>query len=264
MVEYDGAGFHGWQIQTTDRSVQGALETALARVAAHPISTICAGRTDAGVHATSQVVHFDSPVERSLEAWTRGVNANLPDEVRVLRAVPVPPDFHARFGALSRRYRFFLLNRRAPSALHRHRAVHVPRALDVKAMSGAAEILVGEHDFSAFRASGCQAAQPVRTVQSLSVRRAGPWVVVEIVANAFLQNMVRIIVGSLMRVGHAERDERWLADTLAARDRDHAGVTVPPHGLYLSGVRYEPRFGVPSDITDDALFSPSSIMIPAC
>lgn len=261
VIEYDGTGFHGWQVQPVDRSVQGDLENALSRVADAPVATICAGRTDAGVHGLAQVVHFDSPAQRSAEAWTRGVNAHLEDDVRVVAARPVDEDFHARFGALSRRYRYLILNRPLKSALFRHRALHVRRPLEVAKMHAAAQVLTGEHDFSAFRSASCQAPQPVRTVHSLDVSQSGPWVTIDIAANAFLQNMVRIVVGSLIRVGLGEADADWLANVLAAADRRHEGVTVPPHGLYLAGVRYEPRFAVPSEPDSDALLPASSIIM---
>lgn len=263
VVEYDGTDFHGWQVQPTDRSVQGDLERALARVADAPVATICAGRTDAGVHAIAQVVHFDPPAGRTQEAWTLGVNAQLRDDVRVVAAFPVSDEFHARFGALARRYRYLILNRPLKSALHRHRALHIRQPLDVAAMSTAAQVLVGEHDFSAFRAASCQAPHPVRTVHALEVNASGAWITIDIVANAFLQNMVRIVVGSLLRVGRAEADAAWLADVLAGRDRRHDGVTVSPHGLYLAGVRYEPRFAVDTEPDAGALLpSSSTIMAP--
>ena len=261
VVEYDGTAFHGWQIQPADRSVQHELERALSRVADAPVATICAGRTDAGVHALAQVVHFDSPSGRTEEAWTRGVNAHLPPDVRVRAARPVGNAFHARFGALQRRYRYVILNQPLSSALHRERALHVRRTLDLAAMQDAATCLVGEHDFSAFRSASCQAPQPVRTVHDIRVSGAAAWVTVDIAANAFLQNMVRIIVGSLVRVGTGDADAAWLKDVLDARDRRHDGITVPAHGLYLAAVRYEPRFNVPSEPDPGALLPASSFIM---
>lgn len=263
VVEYDGADFHGWQIQPDARSVQGDLESALSQVADTTISTVCAGRTDAGVHGMAQVVHFDCDHARTSKAWIRGANANMPSDVRVLHAVGVDGDFHARFGALSRHYRYLILNQAPGSALYRDRALHVRRELDVAAMQQAATVLIGEHDFSAFRAASCQAHQPVRTVFSLTVTTAAPWIVVDIAANAFLQNMVRIIVGALLRIGRGHADADWLARVLAERDRRHAAVTAPSHGLYLSGVDYEPRYRIPSGPLSGGLFAPdSTIMAP--
>jgi tRNA pseudouridine38-40 synthase len=242
VVEYDGSAFHGWQVQPDARTVQAELERALANVAAEPVATVCAGRTDTGVHALSQVVHIDLPCSRPHNAWTMGVNSHLPDDVRVLSATPVGADFHARFGALSRTYW-----QREP--------------LDAAAMREAATFLLGEHDFSAFRASSCQAPNPIRTVHALNVTSDGPWLRIEITANAFLQNMVRIVVGTLLRVGRGEADPSWVAQVLRAADRRHRGKTAPPQGLYFAGVRYEARFGVPSEATSSAPWSPTSIIM---
>lgn len=244
-IEYDGSDFNGWQIQPDVRTVQGALEDALTTVADAPVATVCAGRTDTGVHALGQVVHFDTPVRRSERAWQLGGNANLPRDARIVWARHVAPAFHARFDALARHYRYLILNREAPSALERRRACWERRALNVAAMADAARALVGEHDFSAFRAAGCQAANPVRIVHTLEVARRGQWVTIDIVANAFLQNMVRIVAGALLRVGRGEAPVAWLADILAAGDRGHRGETAPAHGLYLVGVRYPAAHALP-------------------
>ncbi|MFK7886691.1 MAG: tRNA pseudouridine(38-40) synthase TruA [Gammaproteobacteria bacterium] len=261
VIEYDGSGFHGWQVQPNARTVQAELERALAAVATQPIATICAGRTDTGVHALSQVVHFDVPCARPPNAWTMGLNSNLPDDVRVLSATPVDGDFHARFGAVSRTYRYVVLNRAHPSPLARQRSYWQRQALDIEAMREAAAHLVGEHDFSAFRAASCQAPNPIRTVQAISIDATSPWVTIDITANAFLQNMVRIVVGSLLRVGRGEATPAWMGEVLQAGDRRHRGKTAPPQGLFFAAVRYEARFGVPSDPTSYAPSDQSSIIM---
>lgn len=243
-IEYDGTDFCGWQVQPTGRTVQNTLERALAKVADAPVSTVCAGRTDTGVHALGQVVHFDAPVRRAAAAWQLGGNANLPADVRIVWAREVGAHFHARFGALARRYRYVILNRPHASALYRQRACWERRDLDVTAMASAARSLVGEHDFTAFRAAGCQAANPVRIVHSLEVQRHGPWVVIDIVANAFLQNMVRIVAGVLLRVGCGDAAPGWVAQILADRQRGHRGKTATACALYFVSVNYPAEFGL--------------------
>ena len=223
------------------------LERAIGSVANLPVKTVCAGRTDAGVHALGQVVHFDSPAERTREAWTFGVNANLPRDVSVLWARAVSPDFHARFDALFRRYSYFILNRRTRPAVLDRRITWERRPLDADAMHFAAQALVGEHDFSGFRASGCQARSPVRTVLSLRIARYGDLVRVDISANAFLQHMVRNIVGVLVAIGRGDRHPEWAGEVLKGRDRRVGGVTAPPDGLYFVGVAYPPVNALPSD-----------------
>lgn len=245
-VEYDGTRFVGWQTQTNGPSVQDALEAALSRVADEPVRVICAGRTDTGVHATGQVVHFDTQAQRKPHAWIMGANTYLRHDVNVTWAREVPEDFHARFSATGRVYRYLILNRHYRSALWRHRAAWVHAPLDEGAMHRAAQVLLGEHDFSAFRASGCQAKHPVRTVRHISVSRHGQILELKISANAFLHHMVRNIVGSLIRIGSGEAAESWLGEVLAGRDRTRAGVTGVPQGLYLSEVQYDPLFKLPS------------------
>jgi len=244
-VEYDGTRFVGWQTQTSGASVQDDLEAALSRVANEPVRAICAGRTDSGVHATGQVVHFDTHARRKPHAWIMGANSYLGHDVNVLWAREVPEDFHARFSATGRSYRYLILNRHYRSALWRHRAAWVHTPLDEQAMHRAAQVLVGEHDFSSFRASGCQARSPVRSVRRISVSRQGQVLELQISANAFLHHMVRNIVGSLIRIGAGKAEESWLGEVLAARDRRRAGVTGLPGGLYLSDVQYDPRFKLP-------------------
>lgn len=245
-VEYDGSGFYGWQTQRQEPTVQASLEAALARVADHPVRVACAGRTDTGVHATCQVAHFDTDARRSPRSWVLGANSNLPDAVSVLWMQPVPDDFHARFSALARSYRYVILNRWIRPALEADRVSWQRRPLDHGAMNEAARALLGEHDFSAFRSSGCSANHPVREVQAVSVGRQADRVHLDITANGFLYHMVRNIAGSLMEVGLGERPVSWVGELLAGRDRTRAGVTAPPAGLYFTGVRYPEHFGLPT------------------
>lgn len=254
-IEYDGSAFNGWQVQPDARTVQQVVEAALGKVAASEINTICAGRTDSGVHAICQVVHFDSPSEREEDAWRMGANANLPPDVAVSWARRVDSEFSARFGALARQYSYLILNRQTHSPIYRQRACWERRPLDIGAMNDAAAALVGEHDFSAFRSAACQAASAQRIVNKLSVERCGPWVRIDIEANAFLQNMVRIVAGVLLRVGRGDAPARWVGEILASADRGHRGETAPAHGLYLTAVRYPARYGLP-DPPDLAEFLP--------
>lgn len=245
-VEYDGSRFLGWQRQRgTARTVQGAIELALARVANHPIHVVCAGRTDTGVHATTQVFHFDTPAERPEKAWVMGANTALPDDVALRWARPVPNDFHARYSACSRQYRYVILEGWNRSALWRARAGWYHTQLDLAAMQAGAARLIGEHDFSAFRSSACQAAHAVRKLERVGVRRLGSAVVVDIEGNAFLHNMVRITAGVLMAIGAGDREPPWVDHLLATGDRRQAGKTAPAHGLYLIGPAYPQRFGLP-------------------
>ena len=244
-VEYDGSAFSGWQIQKDGRSVQAAVETALSRVANHPIRTHCAGRTDAGVHACAQIVHFDTQAERRNRSWVLGCNSELPADVNIAWAHEVSDEFHARFSALSRRYRYLLLNRPVRSALCRQRAWVVYKDLSQERMQDAAQHMVGTHDFSALRASGCQARSPVRTIHSLQVCRQREWLSIDVHANAFLHHMVRNIVGVLVTIGSGEASCEWSAEVLASRDRTKAGITAPAQGLYLYAVEYPPVFALP-------------------
>ncbi len=246
-VEYDGSAFSGWQTQKHDvRTVQEVVEAALSKVANRPTPIITAGRTDAAVHATHQVIHFDSDVERSEFAWCRGTNRFLDRDVRLRWVVPVDEEFHARFSALSRSYRFIIYNAPIQSALHRRYVSHEYRALDTDSMSHAAQALLGEHDFSSFRAAGCQAHSPVRTMHQFSLNSTGPWIWFDVTANAFLQHMVRNIAGCLIEVGCAKRKPDWIDYLLDVKDRTKGGITAPPNGLYLAGVEYPEQFVVPS------------------
>ncbi|MEQ8860208.1 MAG: tRNA pseudouridine(38-40) synthase TruA [Pseudomonadales bacterium] len=236
-VEYDGAAFRGFQYQANAPSVQGALEAALSRIAAHPIRIAAAGRTDAGVHATGQVVSFGAPVERPLRAWTLGTNALTPAAVKVIWAQQVDADFHARYSALARRYQYLFVESDYPSPLLVGRATPV-RELNDEAMHRAAQSLLGEQDFSSFRAAACQSRSAHRCVHRISVRRAGRFVVIDVTANAFLLHMVRNLAGALRQVGEGRRPEAWIGEVLGRRDRGLIGPTAAPDGLYLVGVRY--------------------------
>ena len=245
-IEYDGAGFNGWQTQPDRRSVQDALESALAALAETPISTICAGRTDAGVHAVDQVVHFDAPVERPVTAWVRGTNRFLPPTVAVRWSRRVPDEFHARFGARRRSYDYWILNDPVRSPLAHGRATWVFRPLDTGAMQRAAATLVGRHDFTSFRSAECQAASPVRDIEQLEVTRYGRWIRIRATANAFLHHMVRNIAGTLVAVGTGRHPPEWVAQVLASKDRAKAAPTLAADGLHLARVEYDARFDLPA------------------
>lgn len=246
-IEYDGSDFAGWQMQDGEvRTVQAGVELALSAVADHPVRVICAGRTDAGVHAVVQVVHFDTHAERTPRSWVYGANANLPKSVSVQWAQAVPEDFHARFSALRRRYRYVIFNREVRPTFLAWRVTWEYRPLDERRMAEAAQYLLGEHDFSAYRALACQAKSPVRTVHDLSVTRRDELIFIDIEANAFLHHMVRNIAGVLMDIGAGKREPRWAEEVLVTRDRTVGGVTAQPHGLYLVGVSYPPLYGLPA------------------
>ena len=253
-LEYDGSRFHGFERQPDRRTVQGEVEEALGRIAASPIRVVCAGRTDAGVHATGQVVHFDTDVSRPLHAWVRGTNTYLPADVAVLWARCADGSFHARFSALRRRYRYVIVNRSTRPVLLAGKATWEYRPLDARLMRLGARCLVGEHDFSSFRATGCRARHPVRRMHRIEVARDGERIVIDVHANAFLQHMVRNIAGTLLEVGAGERDPDWIASVLTARDRRAAGVTAAPDGLYLVGVDYPGTAGIPAVSLPDALW----------
>ena len=245
-IEYDGSGFKGWQVQRPGvRTVQGELETALAKVAAHPVRLSCAGRTDTGVHATGQVVHFETSAEREPRNWVLGSNVNLPPDVAVHWAKPVADDFHARFLAQSRSYRYLILNHPTRSALLTGRATWSHRPLDADVMHLAGQALVGTHDFSSYRALGCQAKSPVRTLHGLSVGRHGDMIELRVHANAFLHHMIRNIAGVLMAIGRGEQPVSWAAEVLELRDRTLGGVTAPPDGLYFERVWYSEEHAIP-------------------
>ncbi|MEL0081487.1 MAG: tRNA pseudouridine(38-40) synthase TruA [Gammaproteobacteria bacterium] len=237
-LEYDGTRYAGWQQQKNALAVQVVVEKAISAVAAVPTTTVCAGRTDSGVHALGQVVSFSCENERSSKAWIRGCNSNLPADVRLLWVRQTAADFSARFSATQRHYRYLIYNRPVASAISALRMVHQPRKLDVEKMQQAADVLVGTHDFSSYRATSCQAVSPVRTVSRLQVVRFDEVVAIDVSANAFLYHMVRNIAGVLMAIGLGDKPVDWSASVLAAQDRRCAGMTAPPHGLYLVGVDY--------------------------
>lgn len=245
-VEYDGAAFHGWQTQQPGvRTVQQELEGALSKVANHPVIVHAAGRTDTGVHGVGQVVHFDTLAERPLRGWLLGCNVNLPDAINVNWAKRVPEDFHARFCARSRSYRYVILNRLARSALWRYRATWRHAPLDADRMQQAARHLIGRHDFSSYRAVACQAKSPVRTLTRLDVTRHGGLVVIDVSADGFLHHMVRNLAGVLIAIGEGQRPTDWSCEVLEHRDRTLGGVTAPPQGLYLVHVGYDGAFDIP-------------------
>ncbi len=248
-IEYDGTDFCGWQRLSHERSVQAEVEAALSFVAAHPVEVACAGRTDAGVHARCQVVHFDSDAARSMRAWALGANSRLARDVAVLWACPVADDFHARFCARARRYRYTILNRPVRAALAARFVTWERVPLDADAMQRAAQALIGEHDFSAFRTAACQANSPNRNVREISITRDGDEVRVEIEANAFLHHMVRNIVGSLLPVGRGERSEAWPGELLRGRDRSVAGPTAPASGLAFLAPRYPSEWNLPVEVS---------------
>ncbi|KGM57188.1 tRNA pseudouridine synthase A [Lysobacter arseniciresistens ZS79] len=255
-MEYDGSGFSGWQRlnkpgepgRRDEPTVQAALEQALSFVAGEAVEVVCAGRTDAGVHAAAQVVHFDGPARRDPRGWVLGTTSRLPPAICVRWCVPVADDFHARFCARARRYRYSILNRPVRPALQRQYLSWERRPLDADAMHRAAQALVGEHDFSAFRTVHCQAPHARRDLQHIDVSRAGEVVTIEVQANAFLHHMVRNIVGSLLPVGRGERPEGWVGELLTGRDRTAAGPTAPSAGLVFLGPRYPAQWGLPAEV----------------
>lgn len=248
-IEYDGSDFHGWQHQRQGvRAVQTCLEAALSRVANHPVNVICAGRTDAGVHASAQVVHFETTQQRPLRAWVLGCNSYLPDDVCVTWARLVPEHFNARFSALARRYRYCILNRAVRSALQHNLVTWHHYPLDIEPMQAACPYFLGEQDFSSFRAAACQSRSPMRNVYELSVTRQDDHIIIEIEANAFLHHMVRNIVGVLMAIGNGAQSPHWAQQVLQARDRTKGGVTAPAAGLCLIAVRYPDEFMIPNGL----------------
>ncbi|MBI3574857.1 MAG: tRNA pseudouridine(38-40) synthase TruA [Gammaproteobacteria bacterium] len=245
ILEYDGSNFSGWQRQDRARSVQASVEDALSKVANEPIAVTVAGRTDAGVHALAQVIHFDTTAARNGHSWVRGAVSNLPDDVALLWADAADADFHARFSATGRRYHYVILNRPIRPTYLRGRVSWEYRSLDVGAMQKGAKHLLGEHDFSSFRSAECQAKSPVRELRALEVERHGEFVHIRVYANAFLQHMVRNIAGVLMDIGTGERKPGWAREVLEARDRTQGGVTAPPDGLYLTDIEYPEQFKIP-------------------
>lgn len=246
-LEYDGTPFEGWQTQPHGRTVQDVVERAIAQFTGESVGTICAGRTDAGVHARGQVAHFDTLCLRPEQAWVRGLNRYLPEHVAAAWARQVPADFHARYCARARHYEYWILNQPVRAPLLDRRTGWVFRALDVEAMQAAGDALLGTHDFSSFRSAQCQAATAVRNLMRCEIRRVngGPLVRVRASANAFLHHMVRNIVGALVAVGTGRQEVAWMKQLLEARDRTRAEATIDPAGLYLTAVDYDAVFGLP-------------------
>ncbi|MDX8129771.1 tRNA pseudouridine(38-40) synthase TruA [Methylomonas sp. OY6] len=252
-IEYDGSAYAGWQWQDSKATVQGQLEKALSRIANQPITVLCAGRTDAGVHALEQVVHFDCEVERDMRAWLMGGNSYLPDDIRIIWAQAALGDFHARYSAIARAYRYVILNRPMKSALLRTQATWCYQALDEQAMHQAAQTLLGEHDFSSFRAQSCQSVSPNRLMHFIEVYRVEQRVIIDLCANAFLHHMVRNIAGVLMEIGMGRRPVDWTAELLETKDRSKAAMTAPPHGLHLAAVYYPAHYAIAKNTLFDKL-----------
>lgn len=245
-LAYEGNAYQGWQRQAQVSSVQACVEQAIGKVAGHAVTVDCAGRTDAGVHATAQVIRFQTSSTRRLDQWLMGINTELPSVIRLQWIQGMNQDFHPRFQAIERTYRYIIYNAKISPCFARHLVSWCFLSLDAVLMHEAAQYLVGEHDFSAFRGSDCQSKTPFREVKAVSVCREGPYLFIDICANAFLHHMVRNIVGSLLLVGQKKHDPKWIATVLASRDRRQAGATALPNGLYLVGVRYPDRYDLPS------------------
>jgi tRNA pseudouridine38-40 synthase len=249
-LEYDGTAFSGWQRQLETPTVQLSVEKAITRVANHPVTVHCAGRTDTGVHARGQVAHFDTDSNRSDRQWVLGINSHLPGSISALWARQVDEDFHARFGAYSRSYRYTILNRWVRPAIGESFYSWCRYSLDAPLMNDAAQYLLGEHDFSAFRSAGCSAQHALREVKAISVERLQDKVIIDITANAFLYHMVRNIVGSLINVGRRENTVEWFAEVLQKKDRKLAGATADSQGLCFLNVRYDAKYELPDQADD--------------
>jgi len=261
-VEYDGSAYSGWQTQKSLRTIQGLVESALSGVAAERVEVVCAGRTDAGVHARSQIAHFDTNVTRPMRGWVMGANTELPRDISITWARPVPLHFHARYSAEARTYRYLILNRPARSALAEKRAAVVFKPMDHERMAEAAVHLCGHYDFSAFRSSECQSNSPVRRVERLTVERSGEWVIIEATANAFLHHMMRNIAGLLIEVGKGEAPPSWALEVRLGLDRTKGAPTAPAEGLYFWDVRYPQAFGLPGAPSPSGRAGQRSIIIP--
>ncbi len=244
-VEYDGGEYNGWQSQADGRTVQDTLQLSISQIAAEKISIIAAGRTDTGVHALEQVIHFDTQSNRPLSAWIRGVNALLPKSVAVIWAHAVPEEFHSRFSAQARSYQYVLINRPVRSAVHHGNVGWYHAPLDVDAMREGAQYLLGEHDFSSFRAAECQAKSPIKNLTQLDIHHQGNTIIFDLSANAFLHHMVRNIIGCLVYVGKGQHEPEWMRQVLQARQRKTAAPTFAPDGLYLRRIQYDPKWGLP-------------------
>ena len=252
-IEYNGRDFCGWQWQPGKRSVQGELQAALAKVADHPVEAVCAGRTDAGVHALEQIAHCDVNVNRKPDSWLLGGNSHLHKDIRILWVKPAIDDFHARYSAVARLYRYVIYNRPVKSALYADTTAWWYRPLDAGIMHEAAQFLIGNHDFSSFRAQGCQSKSPFRLLHYIEVSREKESVIVSICANAFLHHMVRNIVGALLEIGMGKRPKQWTKELLIAQRRASAGITAPPEGLYFEAVYYPDQYGLKKHSAFDKL-----------
>jgi len=244
-IEYCGKYYCGWQRQSYSPSVQATVEKAISKIANEEIQVVTAGRTDTGVHGIGQIIHFDTNSQRSPYEWQRGTNTYLPNDISLIWAVPVGADFHARFSALERSYRYVILNRSTSPSYLNGRVLWHPQYLDAEAMQNAATALVGRHDFSAFQASGCQSQNPIKEVKSLRVSSCRSWIWIDIVADSFLYHMVRNIAGVLIRIGEKLAQIEWAQKVLLSRDRKQAGITAPPEGLYFVSIKYEKRYCLP-------------------
>ncbi len=246
-IEYDGSKYHGWQSQTHDsQTIQGKLELALSKIADQPLKVICAGRTDSGVHATEQIIHFDMVKYRKEQAWVQGTNSYLPRDIRVRWCRFVTPDFHARFSAITRRYIYLIDNRTVRSAMLHKQFTWEYRPLNAELMNQAAQHLVGEYDFTSFRASHCQALTPFRKIHHLNIKRVDDQIIIDIQANAFLYHMVRNIAGVLLEIGRGDKEPIWAKNILEKHDRTLAGMTASPHGLYLVKIQYPEHYKLPN------------------
>jgi tRNA pseudouridine38-40 synthase len=261
-IEYDGSAYSGWQTQQSLRTIQNLVEGALSGVAAESVQVVCAGRTDAGVHARWQIAHFDTNVTRPMRAWVMGANTELPRDISIVWARPVPLHFHARYSAEARTYRYLILNRPSRSALAEKRAAFIYKPLDQDHMAEAAGYLRGHYDFSAFRSSECQSKSPIRRLERLTVERLGDWVVIEATANAFLHHMMRNIAGLLIAVGRGEAPPTWAREVLEGRDRTRGAPTAPADGLYFWDVRYPEAFNLPGAPQPSGRGAQRSIIIP--
>ncbi len=248
LVEYDGSVYRGWQAQSGLSTVEGDLAEAVSKVANHPVDLTCAGRTDTGVHARGQIIHFDTDSIRSMDGWLLGVNSNLPRTVRVHWVGEVPDDFSARFSAIARAYRYLLIDNNVRPALLKSYTTCWYHPLDHEKMHAAAKAIVGEHDFTSFRSSACESRSSKRNVKYVRVSRSGKFIHIEIEANAFLHHMVRNIVGTLIRIGQGAKPVEWMSDVLEEKNRCAAGITAPPQGLYLETVTYDEKYGIPQNI----------------
>ncbi|HIF51082.1 MAG TPA: tRNA pseudouridine(38-40) synthase TruA [Thiotrichaceae bacterium] len=248
-IEYAGCHYYGWQKQDISPTVQEVLETALSKIADENIRVVCAGRTDTGVHALQQVVHFETSSQRESQAWILGTNTILPNDVAVTWVMHIDDDFHARFSAQERTYQYIILNRQARPAIFNGLVTWQHRELDFDRMQQASQCLIGEHDFSSYRAVACQANSPVRTVHKLEINKLNDWFVITVCANAFLHHMIRNIAGVLMAIGIGKEDVDWAAEVLAAKDRTAGGITAKPDGLYLANIKYPEKYTIPSPKT---------------